>query len=309
MAISFGATSENLLRGIDRLIATVATALPAGRNRSAPRVSRAWAAERGNEIVRAKVDVSGGFPGSLRWQQQLVNISLYLTDSWLIIGEGTNTGFALPISHLAGASVQGFGGLQPPSLVVWFQDGDRKGSFLLTFRGTARNRVGELRAQWLFDHLAQLGVPGVDEHTARFTPSIYCAWDNLDDIADDEVLLSGNAIASSAGPFGANLDSVDFWLTERMLIWCPQHGDGLNCLPLTDIVDCRNGFGDRLAIGIEDACGGRYDLYFDFSSRQERNNPAAQVQHILEAAGIPLGTVAAPVAPWRRGGTRRPSDI
>lgn len=309
MAISLGATSENLLRGIDRMIATVATALPIRGPQSRTSIPRAWASQRGEEIAQAQVDVSGGFPGSLRWQQRLTNTSLHLTDSWLIIGEGTSAGFTLPLNRIAYISSQGFGGLQPPSLVVWYQDGDLNGSFLISFRGTARNRAGVFRAEQLADHLSDAGITLVDEESARFVPALHCEWDDVADYADDEVLFSGTAVASVAGPFGAVLDSSEIWLTERTLIWCPDHGQGLNCLPLDKIIDCRNGFGDRLLIGIEDACGGRYDLYFDFTSKDDQSHPASRVKHLLAAAGIPTGTAVVPIAPWRSGGTKRPSDM
>lgn len=291
------------------MIATVATVLPGSRERRNPYNSRAWASRRGEDLVRAQVDIVGGFPGSLRWQQKLANTTLHLTDSWLIIGEGSNSGFTLPIERITGTSTQSFGGLQPPSLAVWYQDGDMRGSFLISFRGTARNRAGMFRAEWLQAHLTNLGVDGIDEEDARFVPSIHCPWDCVADIADDELLFTGTAIASAAGPFGAVLDTSDVWITERSLIWCPQHGEGLNCLPLDAIIECRNGFGDRLSIGIEDACGGRYDLYFDFTSKHDRSQPAARVKELLAAAGIPTSTAVIPIAPWRSGGTRRPSDM
>ena len=309
MAISLGATSENVLRGIDRMIASVATVLPVRKTRQRTMIPRAWAAQRGEEIAQAHVDVSGGFPGSLRWQHHLVNTTLHLTESWLIIGEGSNVGFTLPMDRIVGTSMQGFGGLKPPSLVVWYQDADMQGSFLLTFRGTARNRAGVLRAEWLYAHLVDMGIQGVDEETARFVPPIHCAWDEINELVDDDVLFSGRAIASAAGPFGAALDACDVWITERSLIWCPEHGTGLNCISLDSIIDCRNGFGDRLSIGIEDSCGGRYDLYFDFTSKEDRSNPASKVKQLLAAAGIPTGTAVVPIAPWRSGGTRRPSDM
>lgn len=309
MAISLGATSENLLRGIDRLIAIGVAALPTRGARTQVRISKSWSAERGEAVAAAQVDVCGGFPGSLRWQQKLANTSLHLTDSWLIVGEGSKYGFCLPLIRVMGASTQSFGGLHPPGLVVWYQDGDMQGSFLINFRGTARNRGGVLRADHFCNLLVDLGIQSIDEDEAFFIPSIHREWDDAIDLVEDDVLFSGNAIASSAGPFGSMLDSADVWITEHSLIWCPKHGTGLNQISLDSIVDCRNGFGDRLSIGIEDACGGRYDLYFDFTSMEDRSNPAARVKQILAAAGIPTGTAAMPIAPWRSGGTRRPSDI
>ena len=309
MAISLGATSENLLKGIDRMVASVVSVLPSQSVRRYPRISRAWQASRGEEIASAQVDVCGGFPGSLRWQQRLTNLSLHLTDTWLIVGEGTNTGFTLPLDGLVGVSVQGRGGLQPPCLVLWYQDADTVGSFLLAFRGTARNRAGKLRADYWHELLVEAGVKSIDPAIAQFSPAIHCEWDEADDFADDEAIFTGHAIASAAGPFGSRLDAADVWITEHAILWCPEHGSGLNRLPLDAIIDCRNAFGDRLSIGIEDACGGRYDLYFDFGAPNDRSNPIARVKQVLAAAGIPTGTAMNPIAPWRSGGDHPPSRV
>ena len=309
MAINLGTTSENLLRGIDRLIVAVAGVVPVRQSRPVPAIPRAWGAQRGIVTAQAKVDIAGGFPGSLRWQQQLQNISLHLTDLWLIVGEGTTSGFALPIDKITGVAIRTGGGLQPPCLVVWYRDADQNGSFCISVRGTARNRTGAFRAEWLHDHLLAAGIPEVDSDLARFVPPVHVAWDDIADLTDDTLLFSGEVIASAGGPFGSTLDSATLWLTEHALIWCPHHGVGVNVLKLDAIIECRTGFGDRLSIGIEDACGGRYDLYFDFGNDGERNNTAAEVKHLLAAAGIPTGTAAMPIAPWRKGGTRRPSEM
>lgn len=308
MAISLGSTSEHFLRGLDRIIASLFGVLPTRKTRARTHIPRAWSAVRGTPIAQAQVDVLGGFPGSLRWQQRLSGTTLHLTERWLIVGENTPNGFAIALDRLAGFAVRASGGLQPPGLVIWYQDADMTGSFLISFRGTTRNRTGMFRAEWLANHLHDLEVPGMDAETTCFAPSLYCEWDTIDDLADDDMLFSGQALASAAGPFGSVLDTADVWITERTLIWCPAHGTGLNCLALDEIVECRSGFGDRLAIGIADACGGRYDLYFDFANRQDRSNPGNRVQQVLAAAGVLIGIASTPTAPWRSGGTRRPTD-
>lgn len=309
MAISLGATSDHLLRGIDRMIGSVVSVLPVPRLRRRSRLTRAWGTERGKDILIAQVDAVGGFPGSLRWQQRLTTTTLHLTESWLLVGEGTPGGFALPLHSLAGSAVQGGGGLKPPHLTIWYQDGDLVGSFSLGFRGTARGRAGMWRANVWQQQLAELGVQAIDADAARFSPNLHVSWDSVADIVDDEILFASSAWASAGGWFGAEFDIADVWITENTIIWCPAHGNGLNRLPLEKIIDCRNGFGDRLAIGIEDACGGRYDLFFDFANRTDRANHGARVQQLLHAGGVPIGTATPVIAPWRRGGTRRPSDI
>jgi hypothetical protein len=308
MAISLRATSERLLRGVDRMVASLASMLPVGMLYRRARLSRAWSDERGSDILIAQVDVAGGFPGSLRWQQRLAGSSIHLTDRWLIVGEGMSNGFALPLDRLAGSAVQSTGGLKPPSLTLWYHDGDLTGSFSLNFRGTARGRSGLMRADVWQQQLVRLGVPKINSEQARFSPEIHVEWDDIADFADDDVLYSGRAWASVGGPFGAELDTADVWITGHALIWCPAHGQGLNRLALESVIEARGGFGDRVAIGIEDACGGRYDLFFDFGNRNDRTQRGAHVQELLAAAGVRVSSAAPVIAPWRRGGTRPPVD-
>lgn len=304
MAISPRAISERLLRGVDRMVASLASVVPVGMLYRRARLSRAWSDERGNDLLIAQVDVAGGFPGSLRWQQRLSGSSIHLTDRWLIVGEGMQNGFALPLDRLAGSSMQGNGGLRPPSLTVWYHDGDLTGSFSLSFRGTARGRSGLMRAEVWQKQLAALGVPKIDSGVARFAPDIHVDWDDIGDFVDDEVLYSGRAWASAGGPFGSQLDASDVWITAQALLWCPAHGQGINRLALEKIVEARGGFGDRMAIGIEDACGGRYDLFFDFGNRNDRAQRGAQVQELLADAGVPVSMAEPVIAPWRRGAAR-----
>lgn len=309
MAISLGATSEQLLRGVDRVIESLAGAFPKSITRGVKPIPRAWAAERGKDLATARVSVSGGFPGSLRAQQSLARTTLHLTDRWLIIGEGTNGGFALPISRLDGCSVQYCGGLQPPCLVMWYRDDTMTGSFAISFEGTARNRAGHLRANVWQHLLAEANVAVIPTDVAAFIPSIHCPWTNIDHVVTDDVLFSSRAQASTGGRFATTLDTADVWITDEWLLWCADHGAGLNCINIQNIIECRNGFGDRVAIGIEDACGARYDVYFDFGIESDRARPSATVQQILAAHGVPVGVASAANAPWRRGGTMRPSEI
>lgn len=290
------------------MVASVASVLPVRVSSRHAKITRAWETDRGRDILIAQVDVAGGFPGGLRWQNLLTCTSLHLTDRHLIVGEGTSAGFALPLARISGSAIQHTSGLKPPCLTIWFQDGEMIGSFCIRFRGTARGRSGLLRADVWQQYLADVGIPKISTETARFSPNLHLDWDEVHDFVDDEIIFSGPVTASVGGWFASALDSAEIWITEHSIIWCARHGEGINRIALDRIIDSRNGFGDRLAIGIEDACGGRYDLFFDFADKQDRENPGARVHQILAALGVPVRTSAPVIAPWRRGGTRRPTD-
>lgn len=275
--------------------------------RKSVHIPRAWADERGTDVHRCQVDVLGGFPGCLKAQHRLRGAALAITDRYLIAAEGTVHGFALPLERIRAAGLLPQPGVQPPLLMVWYQDADIVGSFGLRFRGTTRTLHGTSRAEDAQAVFERLGIDVFDD--ASYTPPVYLPWEDADIIANDEVLWRGDATASCAGPVGSQLDSADVWLTERCLVWVPRHGTGLNHVPIDSMVSCRTGHADRLTIGIEDTFGARYDLYFDFGSRTNRDQPAAQVQNLLAAAGVPVGVNGAPLAPWRSGGTKRPGDL
>lgn len=303
MAISIGATSEHLLKGFDRVIASVVDVLPRGKAQPIP---RAWQAERGTLISFAKVRVAGGFPGSTRSQHMLSKTTLHLTDRWLILGEGTANGFALPLARLDGCAIQDTGGLQPPQLVIWYREGAGSASFAISFAGTTRSRTGAFRAELWRDQLAEIGIATFAPTLTEFCPQLHTDWATLDEFSCEDVLFSGMAIASAGGRFGEQLDSAEVWITDRWLLWCPQHGSGLNALAIDRIADCRSGFGDRMTIGIGDNHGGRYDIYFDFGPDGDRTS--VRVQETLAALGVPVGTAVTPIAPWRTGGTVRPTE-
>ncbi|MCA9833654.1 MAG: hypothetical protein KC435_06905 [Thermomicrobiales bacterium] len=304
MAISIGATSEHLLKGFDHVIASVVDMLPRGKSQPIP---RAWQAERGTLISFAKVRVTGGFPGSTRTRHALPKTTLHLTDRWLILGEGTANGFALPLARLDGCAVRYSGGLQPPHLVIWYRDGAGSGSFGVTFAGTARSRTGAYRAELWREQLEAAGVPAIESSQAEFCPQLHTDWAAIKSFDCEEVLFAGLANASAGGNFGEQIDSAEVWITDRWLLWCPQHGTGLNALALDRIVDCRSGFGDRMTIGIMDNCDGRFDIYFDFGAEGDRTS--ARVQETLAALGVPVGDATTPIAPWRKGGTLPPSEF
>lgn len=274
--------------------------------RTTVRVPKAWAAERGDTLLQCGVHVLGGFPESLRSQHTLKNTTMHITDRYLIMDEGGINGFALPLERLLGTAILPQHGVQPPLLTIWYQDSEHVGSFGICFRGTARTFRGQSRAVQAHRLLNDLGVIDID--SGSFTPSVHVPWSHAGSVAEHDVLWSGRAIASCAGPFASRMDSCQVWLTEQYLIWVPTHGTGLNCLALADVMECRNGHGDRLAVGIEDPQGARYDLYFDFGDKANGRQPVSRVIQVLAAAGVPTGTSAAPLAPWRAGGTRRPAD-
>lgn len=305
---------EQLLRGMDRLLAVVADAIPQmpSRPRVASRVPSRWLIERGETRVEAPVVALGGFPGALRSMNRLADVHLICTVRYLIVGEGTATGFAIPMRDILSVSMVRPDRRSNHGLVVWYRDGDRTGSFFLQFRGVSRGVSGLRRAEQALQFLVGRGVTPVNASEAFSTPALHLSWDRARALADEEIVWSGDGIASIGGWYGERHDVSRVWLTNRHLLWAGASGAGLNRLALGDILEARDGAGDRVSIGIRDAMGGRYDLGFDLAldhlELERHASPRVQLMDALARHGVPVSTASTPLAPWRAGSVVRPMD-
>ncbi len=122
MAVNIGTAPERWLRGVDRLVAGMANLLPGSATRGR-RIPAHWVMQRGPVRATAPVDALGGFPGSLRSRNALERTTVIVTSRYLVVGEGTNDGFALRMNDLLSAGMVRPSPRSNPGLVVSFQDG------------------------------------------------------------------------------------------------------------------------------------------------------------------------------------------
>jgi hypothetical protein len=160
--------------------------------------------------------------------------------------------------------------------------------------------------------LVERGVTPVDEADALSTPSLFISWDEAQQFISETIVWSGDGLASVGGWFGARQDTARVWMTESSLLWAGATQSGVNRIALADIVEARDGAGDRVSIGISDRLGHRYDLSFDLAidhlELRRQANPRVQLMDALATHGVPVGTATVPLAPWRAGGLIRPMD-
>src|SRR5688500_17091019 len=107
MEINAGRRPEQLLRGMDRMLAVVAEAIPRlpARPRRSTRVPSRWLIERGETRVDAPVIAFGGFPGSLRSMNRLDDVRVVVSSRYLGVGEGSSHGFALSMRDVLAVSM------------------------------------------------------------------------------------------------------------------------------------------------------------------------------------------------------------
>ncbi|HLU36709.1 MAG TPA: hypothetical protein VKZ61_13140 [Thermomicrobiales bacterium] len=314
MAINVGSRPEQLLRGVDRLVAVVAEAIPLSPSlprREAVAPPR-WLIERGTTRVEIPVNVLGGFPGALRVMNRLDDVRVLATVRYLVVGEGTPNGFALPMRDIVAVARVRPGGGYNVGLRIWYRDGDRTGSFFLDCRGLSRGISGITRADQMMEFLIERGVTPIASALAGRMTTPWVSWSDAEAFAGEGIVWSGDGIAAVGGWFGATRDHCRVWFTESALMWAASSHAGLNRIELTDIVQARDGVGDRVSIGIADALGHRFDLAFELVGGQRDarrvSSPAMQLMERLAERGVPVQTATSPLAPWRAGSVVRPMD-
>jgi hypothetical protein len=314
MEINVGGRPEQLLRGVDRMLAVVAEAVPhlPSQPRHATRVPSRWLIERGETRVDAPVVALGGFPGSLRSINRLDDVRLIGSARYLVVGEGTSHGFAIPMRDILEVALVRPDRRSNHGLVIWYRDGAQTGSFFLAFQGLSRGINGVRRAEAVMQLLVERGVAPVDPVDLGCPHALHMSWDDVMRFGTESLLWSGDGIASVGGWFGSRRDTCRLWLTESSLLWAGARQDGVNRIALQDILEARDGAGDRVNIGIPDALGHRYDLSFDLAidhvELHRHANPRVQLMDALARRGVPVSSMTIPLAPWRSGRLIRPMD-
>lgn len=314
MVMNVGSRPEQLLRGVDRLVAVAADIVPQipALPRRHDHVPARWLIERGTTRVKAPVNVFGGFPGSLRSMNRLDDVPLVVTMRYLVVGEGTPYGFAVPIQDVLSVALVRPNRQSNHGLRIWYRDGDQVASFFLDCRGLSRCISGLTRAEQVLQFLVERGVTPVACKDAARLPSLHMNWDEARRHTSEDLVWAGNGVSAVGGWFGTRHDHCRVWLTEQSLLWAGAHQQGVNRIGLTDIVRARDGAGDRVCIGLIDGLGCRFDLSFDLAGdhveMQRQASPRVQFMNALASHGVPVATATPPIAPWRAGSIVRPAD-
>ncbi|MER3436347.1 MAG: hypothetical protein C4346_01240 [Chloroflexota bacterium] len=287
--------------------------LPAAPARRARPVSpvTTWVEERGEILFEATCDIFGGFPGFAGHGGRLPSSRLRITERYVLVDEREPHGFGLPIAWIEGVVMTSLITHDDPGLRILYRDEFSTRLFSVRLRSGLGGRGGR-RAERLRDALLLAGLR--PELTARQfpEPAFHLSWEEAAHYESENVIWTGRASA----PLRVGLPAVpsEIWLTTRSLIWGSEEDDGLNRLPLPMVSDVLGAqIEDRrgtpaVYVGIGDETTGRFDLPFIFdllpnADLNFRERGAFLVG--LRSRGIPFGTPAPLVQPWR-GPIRRP---
>src|SRR5690349_3365297 len=97
--------------------------------------TRRWHTERGEILFEATCDVVGGFPGYAACGGHLDGYRLRVTEGYLLIGDGDEHGFGLPIRDIEGVALVPVGDGEESALRVYYRDGTSPRLFTARFHG------------------------------------------------------------------------------------------------------------------------------------------------------------------------------
>jgi hypothetical protein len=299
MAMSIGKTTGHRLRSVDRLMATAVdlVARPTAHRSQTSAVPSRWLIERGPTRATAAVDVVGGFPGAVRAASLLTRTTLIISDHYLVVGEGTPYGFALPLADLLGAGVFRSATQATPGLTIRYREGDTVRTFGMQFRGVSRTLAGAWRAEEALRALAAQGVPVSDERRIAGPSRLSMSWQDARARGDEPVLWSGAATAAVGGWFGGRRNACRVWITDASLFWTCREGRGVNRLCLSEIAGVRVGPTATVLVATSDGLGHQYELPFVFAN----DDDLGAFLDALARVDIAATPAPASLTPWLRG--------
>ena len=274
-------------------------------------VSRNWAATRGAVLWEGAVDLAGSFPGFASWGSRAQSVHLTLTDRFVLVDEGTDYGFGLPIGWLSAA--QALTGVEPIAmesgdhLRVCYLDGNRVRGFSLRVRGGRFGSRSGRRANQLRAAAMSLGLASATPSTDLLLPpehDLSLDWDAFASFESEPVIWTGRAVM----PIGSGLESAvcDVWLTSASLIWGASSRAGIYRIATGSLDRITKTETPAYEPVIYWTVGGSHQTSVDLPmifAQPNRNDPGPATREslveLLEAHGHRIDVPASPPQPWR----------
>jgi hypothetical protein len=268
--------------------------------------ARRWHSERGEILFEATCDVFGGFPGYAACGGHLDGPRLRVTEYYLLIGDGEEHGFGLPIRDIEGVALVPLADGEESALRVFYQDGASPRLFTVRFHGNRLSLRSGPRAERAYLSLLRAGLDDRFAVSPPPDPEFIVSWEQTAEFEAENVLWTGQATVPRS--IGAEGVPGNVWLTTRSLIWGCETVAGVHRIPLALITDVAAAtVADRAGtpavyVGLGDETTGHFDLAFLFdqqstSDHNQRERGALLVG--LRSRGVPVGSPTPPFQPWR----------
>jgi len=263
-----------------------------------------WEAMRGQVLVRVPVMAVGAFPGSLRQGQMLERAELTVSEFFFAIDEGTEHGFAIPADDIVDLTiVPDPAGHMRALRIRYVADHETGCVQAFTIATAGFRRVARFKAILRLAAAADIAVAAFDPVEVR-PRSLAITWAHVRRFSTELMVWSGTACGPVGGWLASARAECRVWMTTHSFFWCDVAGEGVNRLPVADILDVAMDLGAETpvaAIALRDAEGCRQEILFGFDRREFGERAETTCRSLVEALkeyGVAARTEPTPFAPW-----------
>lgn len=271
------------------------------------RALQRWEALRGQVLVSVPVMAVGAFPGSLRHEQMLERAELTVSEFYFAIDEGTEHGFAIPADDVVELTIVPDPAGNMRALRIRYVADHTDGCIqAFTIATTGFRRVSRFKAILRLAAAADIEVEAFDPAGTR-PRSLAITWAHVRRFSSELMVWSGTACGPVGGWLASARAECRVWMTTHSFFWCDVAGEGVNRLPVADILDVTMDLGAETpvaAIALRDAEGCRQEIFFGFDRREFGDRAEATCRSLVEALqeyGVATRIPAPAFAPWLPG--------
>ncbi|MGC4191138.1 MAG: hypothetical protein QM589_08225 [Thermomicrobiales bacterium] len=266
-----------------------------------------WEAMRGQVLVNVPVMAMGTFPGSLRLGQMLDRAELTVSEFFFALDEGLEHGFAIPADDIVDLTIVPDPAGHMRALRIRYVADHADGCIqAFTIATTGFRRVARFKSILRLAAAADIAVTAFDPETMR-PRSLAITWAHVRRFSSELMVWSGTACGPVGGWLASTRAECRVWMTTHSFFWCDVAGNGVNRLPIADILDVTMDIGAEtpvVAIALRDAEGCRQEVLFGFDRREFGAHAEATCRSLVSAlaqVGVAVRTEAPAFAPWLPG--------
>jgi hypothetical protein len=273
-----------------------------------PPVVESWPHMRGETRLRETVELIGGFPGSAAFAGRMKKAHVAVTDTWLIVNEDRNDGFALPLDAIESLTVVPAAARGRYAVQLRYRERQDHRTFYLRFPEAIwpfRSGTDALEMATFFAD-RDIDVCQFDADASRISLAMRPA--DMREAALEPMVWSGHVEAPIGGWLGQSRADCDVWLTTTSLMWRPIDAAGVNRVRLADIITVttgtwlESGAYPVAIISLLDGLGDRHELPFVFNTGRDadadRRECAAAIGGFRKRE-VAVSSQRRPVQPWR----------
>lgn len=263
-----------------------------------------WELLRGQVLAHVTAELFAGFPGAAHLGGRSANVRLALSDRYLIVNDGADDGFALPLPALRGMSLVPSPAAGDPAVRLRYQaDGTVR---TMIIRVHPRRTWSLRRVNQVEDVLRVLdgrGVPALEPVVPGQRRRLAISWEEARACSGETTVWNGEASAPVGGWLGLDRAPCRAWLTTRALYWGTPTGQGINRLALSEIEAAMTAEMDNrektpvVVIALRDLAGDRLELSFVFDQPTAGINQRDRGAFAIGLRSQEIGVAAAPARP------------